>query len=119
GRVRRLGPQISDLGTGALSRAARGGHREGARAQSSARFPDGGARCARSTGMMGGDDTGHSGVVGGPAPHIPVLGRRVVEALQPRDGGVYVDGTFGAGGHTRLLLAAADCRVIATDRDMN
>ena len=34
-----------------------------------------------------------------------------------RAGGVYVDATFGAGGYTRELLAAADCRVIGIDRD--
>lgn len=52
-----------------------------------------------------------------PAPHIPVLLAEVVEALAPRDGGVIVDGTFGAGGYTRALLSAADCRVYAIDRD--
>lgn len=51
------------------------------------------------------------------APHIPVMLDEVLEALQPRDGGVYVDGTFGAGGYTRALLAAADCTVLAIDRD--
>jgi 16S rRNA (cytosine1402-N4)-methyltransferase len=69
--------------------------------------------------MTRGRDTGLSGVAGGPAPHIPVLARRVVEYLAPRDGGVYVDGTFGAGGHTRLILDAADCRVIGIDRDQS
>ncbi len=49
--------------------------------------------------------------------HIPVLGREAVEALVPRAGGVYIDGTFGAGGYTRLILAQADTRVIAIDRD--
>jgi 16S rRNA (cytosine1402-N4)-methyltransferase len=49
--------------------------------------------------------------------HIPVLGPEAVELLAPRDGGVYVDGTFGAGGYTRLILEAADSRVIAIDRD--
>lgn len=49
--------------------------------------------------------------------HIPVLLNEVVEALSPRDGEVYVDGTFGAGGYTRAVLNAADCRVIAIDRD--
>jgi 16S rRNA (cytosine1402-N4)-methyltransferase len=48
-----------------------------------------------------------------------VLAGSVIEALAPRDGGVYVDATFGAGGHTRAILAAADCRVIAFDRDQS
>lgn len=51
------------------------------------------------------------------APHIPVLGLEAVGLLAPRDGGVYVDATFGAGGYSRLLLEAADCRVIGIDRD--
>jgi 16S rRNA (cytosine1402-N4)-methyltransferase len=49
--------------------------------------------------------------------HIPVLAREVVDALQPRDGGRYLDGTFGAGGYTALMLDRADCKVIAIDRD--
>ena len=57
------------------------------------------------------------GVAGGPARHIPVLLDEVVEALAPRDGGVYVDGTFGAGGYSRAILSAADCRVVAIERD--
>src|SRR6185369_3540600 len=52
-----------------------------------------------------------------PALHIPVLGRHAVCYLKPRDGGVYIDGTFGAGGYTRAILAAADCKVIGIDRD--
>lgn len=51
------------------------------------------------------------------APHIPVMLAEVLTALAPRDGGVYVDGTFGAGGYTRAVLDAADCTVIAIDRD--
>lgn len=49
--------------------------------------------------------------------HIPVLLNEVVEALSPKNGETYVDGTFGAGGYTRAVLMAADCRVIAIDRD--
>jgi 16S rRNA (cytosine1402-N4)-methyltransferase len=41
----------------------------------------------------------------------------VLTALSPRDGGVYVDGTFGAGGYSRAILKAADCKVVAIDRD--
>jgi len=51
------------------------------------------------------------------APHIPVLVKEVVDALAPRDGAVYVDATFGAGGYSRALLAAADCTVWGIDRD--
>lgn len=50
-------------------------------------------------------------------PHIPVLLNEVMEALSPQDGEIYIDGTFGAGGYTRALLEAADCAVIAIDRD--
>lgn len=49
--------------------------------------------------------------------HIPVLGREAVEMLAPRDGGVYVDATFGAGGYSRMILAVAGTRVIGIDRD--
>lgn len=49
--------------------------------------------------------------------HIPVLLSEVVEGLCPRDGGLYVDGTFGAGGYTHALLNAANCTVWAIDRD--
>jgi 16S rRNA (cytosine1402-N4)-methyltransferase len=56
---------------------------------------------------------------GGPARHVPVLARPALELLQVRDGGVYLDGTFGAGGYTRAILAAANAQVIAIDRDQN
>ena len=49
--------------------------------------------------------------------HYPVMLPEILEHLSPRDGEVYVDGTFGAGGYTSAILDAADCRVIAIDRD--
>ena len=49
--------------------------------------------------------------------HEPVMIDEVIAALQPRVGGHYVDGTFGAGGYTTAILEAADCRVWAIDRD--
>ncbi len=49
--------------------------------------------------------------------HIPVLGRQAVEVLQPRDGGIYVDATFGAGGYSRAILDIRGTRVIGIDRD--
>jgi len=49
--------------------------------------------------------------------HIPVLGRQAVEMLSPRDGGIYVDATFGAGGYSRAILDTAGTLVIGIDRD--
>lgn len=51
------------------------------------------------------------------APHIPVLLDEVMEALAPVSGGVFIDGTFGAGGYTRALLERGAAQVIAIDRD--
>ncbi len=54
----------------------------------------------------------------GPATtHTPVMLDTVVEALAPRAGGIYVDGTFGAGGYARAILDAAPCTVWGIDRD--
>ncbi|MBM3545843.1 MAG: 16S rRNA (cytosine(1402)-N(4))-methyltransferase RsmH [Alphaproteobacteria bacterium] len=49
--------------------------------------------------------------------HVPVLLDEVLAALAPKDGGFYVDGTFGLGGYSRALLESADCRVLGIDRD--
>lgn len=49
--------------------------------------------------------------------HYPVMLNEVLAALSPVDGGVYVDGTFGAGGYSKAILDAADCTVVAIDRD--
>lgn len=50
-------------------------------------------------------------------PHVPVLMKEVLDTLTPRDGGIYVDGTFGAGGYSRAMLEAAECVVWGIDRD--
>ncbi len=49
-------------------------------------------------------------------PHIPVLLRPLLAAVAPV-GGVWLDGTFGAGGYTRGLLDAGADKVIGVDRD--
>lgn len=49
--------------------------------------------------------------------HIPVLLEEVLAELRPTAGETFIDGTFGAGGYTRAILEAADCRVIAIERD--
>ena len=51
------------------------------------------------------------------APHIPVLLDPAIEHLAPRDGELFIDGTFGAGGYSAAILEAADVRVLAFDRD--
>ena len=51
--------------------------------------------------------------------HRPVLRDEVVSWLDPKEGAILVDGTAGAGGHTRVLAQAVGIsgRVIALDRD--
>jgi 16S rRNA (cytosine1402-N4)-methyltransferase len=41
----------------------------------------------------------------------------VLEMLAPKNGGRYIDGTFGGGGYSRAILEAADCSVLGIDRD--
>ncbi len=51
--------------------------------------------------------------------HVPVLASEAVEALRIRPEGVYVDATFGRGGHSRRMLQALGerGRLLALDRD--
>jgi 16S rRNA (cytosine1402-N4)-methyltransferase len=49
--------------------------------------------------------------------HVPVLGRQAIEMLKPRDGGTYIDATFGGGGYSRAILETAGTRVVGIDRD--
>jgi 16S rRNA (cytosine1402-N4)-methyltransferase len=51
------------------------------------------------------------------ATHIPVLLDEVMAALAVQPGETHVDGTFGAGGYSRAILAAGAGRVFAFDRD--
>ncbi len=49
--------------------------------------------------------------------HIPVMLPEVLHALAPRDGAIYMDGTFGGGGYSAAILGAASCTLWAIDRD--
>src|SRR5574340_300635 len=53
------------------------------------------------------------------ADHVPVLAEEVRELLSVQPGETVVDGTFGAGGHSRLLVAdlAGRGKLVAIDRD--
>lgn len=48
--------------------------------------------------------------------HIPVLLNEVMEALSVKDGGIYLDGTLGGGGHSESILRAGG-KLVALDRD--
>lgn len=52
-------------------------------------------------------------------PHIPVLYNEIIHALQPHQGGLYIDGTVGAGGHAWGILEASspDGRLLGLDLD--
>lgn len=69
------------------------------------------------TATDGGNPAGKGCSCGPDTRHIPVLLSQVVEHLAPKDGELHIDGTFGAGGYTSAILEAADCQVIALDRD--
>ncbi len=58
-------------------------------------------------------------VTGEGSPHQPVLYNEIIHALQPHRGGLYIDGTLGAGGHAIGILEASapDGRLLGLDLD--
>ncbi len=65
---------------------------------------------------MAGRGTPSGGVAGGLARHVPVLIEEALGFLAPVAGGLIIDGTYGAGGYTKAILATG-ASVIAIDRD--
>ncbi len=49
--------------------------------------------------------------------HFPVMRDEIIAMAAPKDGEIFIDGTFGAGGYSRALLESANCTVYAIDRD--
>src|SRR5438093_94438 len=51
--------------------------------------------------------------------HTPVLAEQVIQFLNPRPGGFFIDATVGAGGHSRAILelTAPDGKLLAIDQD--
>ncbi|XP_062595760.1 probable methyltransferase-like protein 15 homolog [Saccostrea cucullata] len=50
--------------------------------------------------------------------HVPVMVKKVLEVLNPQQGQLFIDMTFGAGGHTKAILTEnPEARVVCVDRD--
>lgn len=49
--------------------------------------------------------------------HSPVMLNEAIQYLNPQDNELYIDMTFGGGGHARKILETANCRLITLDRD--
>ncbi len=108
---RRISPRLAPwCGTRGAARGA--GRIGGGTVCRAASRRERGARDGRGVGRKAPD------AAGGPALHVPVLLAEVRDALDTARGGLFLDGTFGAGGYTRAILEDhPDNRVIAIDRE--
>ena len=64
--------------------------------------------------------TQHNPEAGVPGPgHVPVLLNEVIDLLEIKPGGRYIDATFGGGGHSRAILehSAPEGALLALDAD--
>ena len=53
------------------------------------------------------------------SPHFPVMLNEVIKICSPKNNGLFIDCTFGAGGYSEKLLKFSKTKVIAFDRDEN
>ena len=51
--------------------------------------------------------------------HLPVMIDEVLEACNPKNGEIFMDCTFGAGGYSKELLKFQETKVVALDRDVH
>ena len=51
-------------------------------------------------------------------PHYPVMLKEVLDTCNPKNGGLFVDCTYGAGGYSNAILSHQNTQVIALDRDI-
>ena len=51
--------------------------------------------------------------------HYPVMLKEVINICDPKNGGLFIDCTYGAGGYTNAILSYPNTKVIALDRDPN
>ena len=51
--------------------------------------------------------------------HYPVMLKEVINICDPKNGGLFIDCTYGAGGYTNKILSYPNTKVIALDRDPN
>lgn len=74
---------------------------------------------SRGARVRGAAQAGHLPVSQSPAGHLPVLYTQVLEGLRVIENGVYLDGTFGRGGHARGVLAQLGSagRLLLMDKD--
>ena len=51
--------------------------------------------------------------------HYPVMLEQIIDLCSPKNGGNFVDCTYGAGGYTNAILSFSNTKVISLDRDQN